>query len=199
MSQPRSRLAALAALLALVALLPPAAAAAPTAWSVDGTVTSMARVGGTLYIGGQFSRLGATTGPAVLVARADGLPTGRSPRVEGTAGRFITSAIADGAGGAYVAGDFLSVDGVGRVDVAYVLADGSLDPAFAVATDASAVVYGLALAGDDLYLGGTFTSVNGTARSRIARVDATTGALAAWNPGADDVVRAFLEIGRAHV
>jgi trimeric autotransporter adhesin len=39
--------------------------------------------------------------------------------------------------------------------------------------------------GNTLYLGGEFTSAGGQARNRLAAVNATTGQLLAWNPGAN--------------
>jgi hypothetical protein len=58
-------------------------------------------------------------------------------------------------------------------------------------------VYAMAESGNTVYLGGTFTSLtdpsNGTtvARSRLAALDATTGVPLAWNPNADNTVRAL--------
>ena len=51
----------------------------------------------------------------------------------------------------------------------------------------NAVVY----LGGTIYLGGSFTSVDGTARNRLAACDAATGNLLGWNPNANGVVRAL--------
>jgi hypothetical protein len=45
--------------------------------------------------------------------------------------------------------------------------------------------------GNRVYLGGTFTTVNGVPRSRLAAIDASTGELTDWAPRASTVVRAL--------
>jgi hypothetical protein len=58
-------------------------------------------------------------------------------------------------------------------------------------------VYAMAVSGNVVYIGGTFTAVRNSAngqtaaRSRLAAFNASTGDLLSWNPGADDTVRAL--------
>jgi trimeric autotransporter adhesin len=52
-------------------------------------------------------------------------------------------------------------------------------------------VNAVAYLGGTLYLGGSFTAVNGTTRNRLAACDAATGNLLGWNPNANGVVRAL--------
>jgi len=47
------------------------------------------------------------------------------------------------------------------------------------------VVYALASVGSAVFLGGTFTSVNGWTRNHLAAVDITTKVATSWDPGAD--------------
>jgi hypothetical protein len=52
-------------------------------------------------------------------------------------------------------------------------------------------VNAVAYLGGTIYLGGSFTAVEGTTRNRLAACDAATGNLLSWNPNANGVVRAL--------
>jgi hypothetical protein len=52
-------------------------------------------------------------------------------------------------------------------------------------------VNAVAYLGGTIYLGGSFTQVEGAPRDRLAACEAATGNLLPWNPGANDVVRAL--------
>jgi hypothetical protein len=52
-------------------------------------------------------------------------------------------------------------------------------------------VNAVAYLGGTLYLGGSFTQVNGTARNRLAACDAASGNLLSWNPNANNTIRAL--------
>jgi outer membrane protein assembly factor BamB len=106
------------------------------------------RVRNTVYVGG-VSRLGVPTGSAVLVATATGK---QQPTEAEVAGGSVRTAIADGTGGWYIGGTFTSVGGVVRPGLAHLLADGTLDMAFA--PPALGQVRALALDAGRLYVGG---------------------------------------------
>ena len=55
--------------------------------------------------------------------------------------------------------------------------------------DVNGDVFAVEVVGSTVYLGGSFTRVNGVARLNLAAVNRTTGDLLRWNPRADNTVR----------
>jgi hypothetical protein len=149
----------------------------------DGSVTAVARSGaGSLYVGGTFGYVGPYTGQAVALS-ADG-SVAAAPQANGT----VSAVVGDGNGGWYIAGTFTKVGAVIRNNIAHVLGDGSVDPAWDPNANGSVLV--LALSGSSVYVGGTFTTIGGQARNRIAALD-TTGTATGWNPNASSGVSAL--------
>ena len=81
----------------------------------------------------------------------------------------------DGTGGWYLGGDFRSVGGVPRTDLAHVMSDGTLDPNLAPTTNG--LVRALAVGTDAVFAGGEFSAANGVPRGNLAGFTAATGAL----------------------
>jgi trimeric autotransporter adhesin len=119
-----------------------------------------------------------------------------------TGGVSGVSALAASGSTVYVSGNFTQVGGLPRRNVAAVRnvpgEDGAVLPFDA---DVNGPVQALALAGDTLYLGGAFSSVNGSLaalkrdRRNLAAVDSTTGIARDWDPDADNAVRALAVAG----
>jgi hypothetical protein len=185
------------ALLALPALASatPSATPDPT-YVVNGQVLAIARSGNTIYLGGNFSEIGPRTGPLVSIGEASGAADPTLPQVSGGEAT-IAAVIGDGAGGEYIGGNFTHVGGVARSNVAHILANGTVDPAWN--PDANGEVDALALSDGTVYLGGDFNgadSINGTqTRNYAAAVDATTGIDTGWNPDANGDVLALAVSG----
>ncbi len=170
----------------------------PDFWGTDGEVTSIARVGNTIYLAGSFTNVGPATGGAVPIDRRTGEPWPCFPRVNGV----VHVVIPDEAGGWFVGGDFTAVEGEPHHNVAHLRADGTVDPWDPDVGDVEYVitsgtvnpihtVSALALDGDVLYIGGRFEVVGGQPRHALAAVSATTGALTDWNPQPDKLVTAL--------
>jgi len=81
-------------------------------------------------------------------------------------------------------GQFTNYNGVSRKYIARLNDDGSLDPSFNVGSGANDFVHTNALQSDGrILIGGQFTSYNGTARNRIARLNQNGTLDTTFNPG----------------
>lgn len=134
---------------------------------------------------------------AAAWAQIGGLDTGFAPGaiMNGAAPGSVNALVVQSDGKVIVAGDFTSVAGTARGRIARLNIDGSLDTGFAAGAGAAGVINALAVQTDGkVVIGGDFLNVDGTARSRIARLT-TAGALdTTFNPGtgANGVVNAVL-------
>lgn len=146
---------------------------------------------GKILIGGAFT----TVNDAVRsgIARLDS--TGALDTAAAGVGRNDVAVVAvQSDGRILIGGSFVSFSGTARNRVARLNGDGTLDTTFlASGSGANGNVFALALQADGkILIGGSFTSVNGTARNRIARLNADgtldTAFLAAGS-GADSSVR----------
>jgi outer membrane protein assembly factor BamB len=127
------------------------AAAPPTSVSSRYVVTDVGpvlRVRNTVYVAG-VSEIAPPTGSTVVISAANGQAEPVKARL---AGGSVRAAIADGAGGWYIGGTFTSVGGVPRPGLAHLLADGTLDTAFA--PPELGQVRALVLDAGRLYVGG---------------------------------------------
>jgi len=147
--------------------------------SVNANISTMALLNDTLYIGGEFtgtmdSVVVGTSGAAIEM---NGSIDFNFPKVNG----IIRASIADGNGGWYIGGEFTTVGDSLRYRLAHIDSLGNVSNWKPIA----GIVRALALSGDTLYVGGTFNSIGGQARNNIAALDAVTGSVRAWNPGAN--------------
>jgi hypothetical protein len=179
-------------------------------WNAAGTVfaTALSEDGGTLYIGGKFTRVRENPpgipGDSVEVSNvaAIDVATGAAlkswtPQVTGTDEHpAIVRSLAVKDGKVYIGGNFAAVGGEPRQNLAAVDAtDGSVDPYFAPnvsKTTKTPWVYALRAGDSRLYAGGSFNKVDGKGRANLAAFNLATGALDnAWKPKANNKVRDF--------
>ena len=156
------------------------------AWSTDGTVWDMVRIGDTLYLGGEFSQVVSPDGAQRLpranlaaISATTGQPLAWAPATDGAV--FALEASADGSR-VYVGGHYGTIAGVTRARLAAVrTSDGTVDTAFGAT--AGGRIRSLLRVGNALFVGGEFANIGSTAQRLVARVDATTGAVATgWDP-----------------
>jgi len=153
----------------------------PVQWTphvLDGTVKDILRVGNTVVVGGEFTRVAGAGGDEHdlrnLFAFEHG--TGRIIRDFAPDVSAMVTSIAPGPDrSVLVGGRFTTVDGKASRGLARLsLADGSPVPGFTAALDDGATNR-LATDGARLYVGGNFTGVNKTERAGLARLNTRTG------------------------
>ena len=136
---------------------------------------------GTRYVGGDFTSYKAwRTGMGGAFDATTGEIDTSFPTVSGWP--YTSTVISDGNGGWYVSGGINNVGGTGVSRVAHINADGSVDTNFLPSVSGGLGVWSLAKVGNTLLIGGDFTAVNGQSRSRLAALNASTGALLDWAP-----------------
>lgn len=143
--------------------------------------SAMAVVDSTIYVATADALVPKGTGGALARFSTLDAVTRPSPAADNA----IFALASDGAGGWYVGGLFATIGGVPRQGLARVLANGTVDPNFAVTFAGGSFVSSLLVAGSQLVVGGGFTSVNGVPRVGVAILDAATGAVLAANPVID--------------
>ncbi|MBE2285889.1 MAG: IPT/TIG domain-containing protein [Prosthecobacter sp.] len=169
------------------------------AFTPTGTGTVTASTGTSLTV---TSLSGLTLGALSAVVTTNGLSSGAAVQVAtvvapgpgdldplnlNIVGSYVGATAVQPDGKTIIAGEFTSVLGVVRNNIARLNADGTLDAGFN--PNANGVVYSVAVQADgQILLGGTFTSVGGTTRNHIARVAANGTLDAGFNPGANNDV-----------
>ncbi|HMQ77766.1 MAG TPA: hypothetical protein PKE21_16900, partial [Flavobacteriales bacterium] len=156
---------------------------------------------GKVVVVGNFTSVNGTARNRVARLNADGsLDAGFNP---GTASNNTMLCVAMQADGkVLIGGDMTSFNGTARNYVARLNTDGSLDASFNAGAGPNGQVSALAVQADgNVLLGGTFTTVNGTGRNRVARVTSTGALDASFDPGtgADNKVRGFAVLSDSRI
>jgi gliding motility-associated-like protein len=152
-----------------------AQSALPEPWVTNGAVRHIARGDGKVFLSGGFDWVGPSYGSGAAIFNTTLTHDNSYPRID----KDLRTAVADDAGGWYIAGDR---------NIKHLKADKTIDE-FAI--NVEGYIYTLAKAGNILYIGGSFSSVNNVARANLAAIDLTTGNLTNWNPNANSYVHAI--------
>jgi uncharacterized delta-60 repeat protein len=113
----------------------------------------------------------------------------------GEAPTFVYAVAVQSDGKILVGGGFTAFKGANRNGIARLNANGSLDNGFNPGAGTDGSVSSVALQRDGkVLIGGSFTSVNGTNRNNIARLDANGSLDSSFDPGtgADGIVRSIV-------
>ena len=188
------------AVAAALAVAAPAGAATQFATPIDsvdveGTVNALARVGDSVFIGGDFASVGPRTG-SLAELDGDGLPRD-FPSTDGE----VHAIEPDGRGGWYVGGTFTRIGRYGVERLAHVFPSGDVDLNFQPRPNNDVTALDYDEPRDDLYVGGLFTLLDGSSVTRLAKLDGTSGA---HDPAFDALapnsgVEAVLFAGNSHL
>jgi hypothetical protein len=154
----------------------------------SGEVKAIAKVGCTLYVGGDFTSVGEAYAYGVGLDPATGKADGFTYEdINGD----VYAVVSDGNGGWYIGGNFTRIGPYTRNRLAHILGNGEISP---WNPNANSTVYALAVSGSTVYAGGDFTSIGGQTRNYLAAIG-TDGSLQSWNPDADNWVYALVVSG----
>lgn len=147
----------------------------------DGTVYALAvQPGDKTIIAGHFNAFDATPRYGIARLNFDGqndITFDPGTGVNTVGGDFISALALAPGGKILIGGSFNSFNGIPRYNIAQLNGDGSLDATFNSGLGANGSVWSVAVQQDGkVLLGGAFTSINGTARNYIARLN-TDGSL----------------------
>jgi trimeric autotransporter adhesin len=160
----------------------------------NGSVNTLLLNSGILYVGGLFSDIGLQFRNRIAALDAStGVATSWNPNASTAVGHSV-NALAVSGSVVYAGGSYTAIGGQSRNRIA------ALDISTGLATawnpnisTAGSSVNALAVSGNIVYVGGSFTAIGLLTRNRIAALDATinTNNGTAWNPGADSEIKSL--------
>ena len=146
--------------------------------NVNGEVLILNFDGSTLYIGGRFTQIDGVTRNKLASLTTDGVLNDWDPDISGIGASASVSSILVVDSTVYVGGNFNSVGGNARSNLAAIDANGLVTDWQPAADD---IVHVLHRFGDNIIIGGKFTSLDATPRNAVAMID-LNGVLVDWNP-----------------
>jgi hypothetical protein len=129
---------------------------------------------GYTMIQGNLTQVSSYVGSLTKLNPATGKADLAFPRINGS----VEAVVSDEAGGWYVGGSFSTYSNIKVQNLIHIKSDLSLDENWKPAPDF--FVRTLLVSGGKLYVGGSFTKINGQTQNALARFTIATGALDAW-------------------
>jgi hypothetical protein len=174
----------------VIAQCDPVLRTANTQWIFNGSVLTSAKVGNTMYVGGNFTTLSKNIGKLISLDALSGSPLNLAtwPAINGN----VNAIVSDGSGGFLIGGNFTQVGASARNGIAQISAVGSVS---AWNPNCNGTVTTIFRSGTTVYVGGAFTAIGGQSRNNIAAVSLSTGLATSWAPNANAQVNDIVVTG----
>ncbi len=174
----------------------PAALSDPKFWFPAGPVNAILATNDTVYLGGDFSYVGPHTGPVALFDQAAGALLAAPPRINGTPGvnGVVKAVVSDGSGGWFIGGTFTGIGTLAITNLAHLNPDLTPDPGWN-AKMVGSTVNALAVDSGRLYIGGSFSKINGLALTGGLAGVGVGNPVVNWNPMLGGSVNAMQVVG----
>jgi hypothetical protein len=160
---------------------------AVTSWAplLNGRVGTIQVGGGNVYIAGRFTTVNGATKRRIAAIDA---VTGVETAFQANANAEVRALVLSGST-LYAGGNFATINGISRPRLAALDANTGAPSAWAPTPSGPGNIYSMVVDGTTIYVGGSFTAIGADSRNNIAAIDLGSGAaLAAFNPGADNIV-----------
>jgi len=155
---------------------------------VNGYVSSMKKLGDSLYIAGRFTSVGQPSDYNLGANIFDSIGNNSNitfPQVEGK----VNCSFKDNIGGLYIGGDFTAVGDSLRQNLAYIDSNGVVTSWNPFADKPVNAIQGK---GDTIYIGGGFEYINKVRRNRLVAIQSGSGNILPWRPQLDGMVHSLL-------
>jgi trimeric autotransporter adhesin len=155
------------------------------------TVNAAVRSGNTIYVGGSFTNFSLPTSNPVELNTTTGAYQRALPDVNGD----VNAIVSDGNGGWFIGGSFTTIGGTGgafRTNLAHIFADGTVD---SWSPTPNGIIFSLSVVDGILYVGGSFSTISGSSRGRIASYQISNLSLTTFNPNAGNTVFCIAAVG----
>jgi uncharacterized repeat protein (TIGR01451 family) len=164
--------------------------------NLDGGIYCMVLSGNTLYLGGSFSKVGGYVRNYLAALEAStGRVTNWAPQVASYTYMFVIRSLAVSGQVVYVGGNFHSISGAARSNIAAV--DATRGDVLPWNPTADNEVWSLLATENTVYAGGQFNKIGGQNRNYLAALDAVSGGATPWAPWVG--VASFSDRYRLHV